>query len=245
MCTVSGCLQGVACGLRVLPIPDGVCHPGAGTASLQDGAEAAGCPLHPGALGGSAQGAAAAHRAVWAPQGLSIRVVWAPLDPSCPPRSLFTMALLCLEEMPRLSRGSLPLKVTLSQHRCAYPASLHKETEVACVSGAGLILEVKELLSTLCLSPAPQPAPGQGKDWGREHKGLSHLCAGVLYSPCQAVASDTVPRQWVHPTHSPPTQDCGERQPSAQLALGQAYCYLAGRVEGRGRSQAWSCILPC
>ena len=90
----------------------------------------------------------------------------------------------------------------------------------------------------------PTSAPDQGKNQGREHKGLSQLCAGVLHSLCQAVASDTSPRQWVHPTHIPPTQVHEERQPSAELALGQAYCYLAGRLEGRGGSQAWSCTLP-
>lgn len=101
----------------------------------QDMAEGAGCPLYPSTLREPAQGAAAAYRAVWAPQGLSTRVVWAPQDPSCPAPSLLAMTRLCLEEMPRLSRVSQPLKVTLSQHCCRYPDSLHKETEAACVPG--------------------------------------------------------------------------------------------------------------
>jgi len=58
-------------------------------------------------------------------------------------------------EMPRLSRGSLPLKVALSQHRYGDPASSHKATGAASVPGARLMLEVGVLLSTPWLSPTP------------------------------------------------------------------------------------------
>lgn len=228
----AGC---VSCPARM-----GCAIPGAGTALPQDVAEAAGGPLHASALGVSAQGAAAAHRAVWAPQGLSTRVAWAPLYLSCPLPSLFAMALLCLEDVPRLSRGSPSLKVVLSQQCCGYPAGLHKETETACVSGAGLMLEFRVLLSSPWLSPAHQPAPGQGKDRGREHKGLSWLCAGILYSLCQA--SDTIPRQQVHPIHSPQLGGRGSLQPSwlwSKLII--AICWAGWSAEVGPRHRAASC----
>lgn len=189
-----------------------------------------------------------------APQGLSTRAVWASLDPSCPPHSLFPTALWSLK-MPRWSRGSLPLKVTPSQCRCRYPASLHKETEAACVPGAGLMLEVRMLLSTPWLHSAPQPAPGQGKDRGREHEGLFQPCAGVLRSLCQAVPSETTPRQWDHPAHCPPSlRPWGEAAfspagpvywgPRVASPLRLIAAWQAGWRGGRGGSQAWGCILP-
>lgn len=79
----------------------------------------------------------------------------------------------------RLSRVSLLLKVTLSQHRCGYSASLCKETEAACVAGAELMLEFIVLLSTTWLSPASQPPPA--KVWGMDHEGLSRLCCSPAH----------------------------------------------------------------
>lgn len=91
MCTVAGSLWGV----HVLPSPDGVCHPGAGTASLQDVAEAAGRPRHPSALERtSPQGC------VGIPKAENQGGVSTP-RPQLPLPSLFGTSLLCLEEVPR------------------------------------------------------------------------------------------------------------------------------------------------
>lgn len=125
MCTVAGSLWAA----RVLPSPDGVCHPGAGTSLLQDVGEAAGCPQHASALEGTGLQGCVGTSGAENQGGVSIP------RPQLAPLSLFGTSLLCLEEVPRQSRRSLPLKVSLSQHQCGYPDSLHKETGCLCCWG--------------------------------------------------------------------------------------------------------------
>lgn len=85
--------------------------------------------------------------------------------PQLAPLSLFGTSLLCLKEVPRQSRSSLPLKGSLSEHHCGYPDSLHKETGCLCCWVEANI----ECCSNLLLAWPVQ---------GREYRDCSHSVLG-------------------------------------------------------------------
>lgn len=155
VCTAAGSLWAA----HVLPSPDGVCHPGPGPALLQDVGKAAGCPLHTSAPKvTSPQGCVGTSEAE-NQGGVSIT------RPHLTPLSLFGTSLLRLKEVPRQSRSSLPLKVTLSQHHCRFPDSL----QATCDIGDELMLEARVLL---------QPAPGMARPGAETTGTVLTLCWG-------------------------------------------------------------------